>query len=58
LPEGLPILIDKSLRRYPTVFPAAGDDHSGVPITVDTLLDLTRGKEVDVCEPLTEGPEA
>jgi prolyl-tRNA editing enzyme YbaK/EbsC (Cys-tRNA(Pro) deacylase) len=49
LPEDLPVLVDRSLRRFPVVYPAAGNDRSGVPITVDQLLDITGGREVDVC---------
>ena len=51
LPPGLRVLVDASLRRFATVYPAAGDDHSGVPITVDELLRLTGGEEADVCSP-------
>ena len=50
LPAGLRILVDGSMRRFPTVYAAAGNDHSAVPITVDQLLELTMGEEVHVCE--------
>ncbi|RMG87996.1 MAG: YbaK/EbsC family protein [Candidatus Dadabacteria bacterium] len=50
LPEELPVLVDRSLRRFSRVYPAAGNDHSAVPLTVDRLLDLTDGREVDVCD--------
>lgn len=49
LPEGLRVLIDCSMRRFPRVYAAAGNDHSAVPITVDELLAVTGGTEVDVC---------
>lgn len=49
LPEYLPILLDTSMRRFPRVYAAAGNDHSAVPITIDRLLEITRGTEVDVC---------
>jgi prolyl-tRNA editing enzyme YbaK/EbsC (Cys-tRNA(Pro) deacylase) len=52
LPPGLRIVADSSLRRFRTVFPAAGNDHSAVPVTVDRLLRLTGAREVDACEPL------
>lgn len=52
LPEGLRIVVDRSLRRFSTVYPAAGDDHSAVPLSVDRLLLLTGAHEVDACEPL------
>jgi prolyl-tRNA editing enzyme YbaK/EbsC (Cys-tRNA(Pro) deacylase) len=50
LPQGLPVLIDTSMRRFPIVYAAAGNDHSAVPVTVEQLLAVTGGKEVDVCE--------
>lgn len=50
LPRGLPVLVDRSLRRFERIYPAAGDDHSAVPITVDRLLELTGGAEADVCD--------
>lgn len=55
LPDGLRVVVDSSLRRFATVYPAAGNDYSAVPITVDRLLELTGGLEADVSEPLTSG---
>ena len=52
LPSGLRILIDSSMRRFDTVYAAAGNDHSAVPITVDRLIEVTGGEEVDVCTTL------
>ncbi len=49
LPEGLRVLLDSSMRRFPRVYAAAGNDHSATPVTVDQLLDITGGREVDVC---------
>ncbi len=49
LPRGLRVLIDSSLRRFPRVYAAAGNDHSAVPITVDQLLSVTGGEEVALC---------
>ncbi len=51
LPGDLPVYLDSSLRRFDWVFPAAGDDHSAVPITVNRLVEITRATEVDVCDP-------
>jgi prolyl-tRNA editing enzyme YbaK/EbsC (Cys-tRNA(Pro) deacylase) len=51
LPEGLRVMVDSSMRRFPTVYAAAGNDHSAVPITVDELLKITGGKEAEVCDP-------
>lgn len=50
LPQGLPVLIDSSLRRFPKVYAAAGNDHSAVPITFEQLVTVTGGTEADVCE--------
>ncbi|MCK8600834.1 YbaK/EbsC family protein [Desulfoferrobacter suflitae] len=50
LPPHLTVLIDRSMRRFPRVFAAAGNANSAVPITVDQLLDMTGGLEVEVCE--------
>jgi prolyl-tRNA editing enzyme YbaK/EbsC (Cys-tRNA(Pro) deacylase) len=50
LPETLRVLVDSSMRRFSVVYAAAGNEHSAVPITVDQLLQLTGGVEVDVCE--------
>ncbi|MBN1141679.1 MAG: YbaK/EbsC family protein [Deltaproteobacteria bacterium] len=52
LPEGLPVLLDSSLRRFPRTYAAAGNDHSAVPITFDQLLAVTGGREAEVCLPL------
>lgn len=52
LPPGLPVLLDGSLRRFATVYPAAGNDYSAVPLSVERLLQLTGAREVAVCEPL------
>lgn len=43
------IWIDASLRRFGKVYPAAGTDASGVPVTVDHLLAITGGVECQVC---------
>jgi prolyl-tRNA editing enzyme YbaK/EbsC (Cys-tRNA(Pro) deacylase) len=50
LPAGLPVLIDRSIHRFSTIYPAAGDDHSAVSVTIEQLLSLTGGTEVDVCD--------
>ena len=46
LPKERRVLIDSSMRRFPRVYAAAGNDHSAVPITVDQLLAVTAGEEV------------
>ncbi len=37
------LFIDKSLSQYPTIYPAAGTDSSGVPMTFDQLVAITGG---------------
>jgi prolyl-tRNA editing enzyme YbaK/EbsC (Cys-tRNA(Pro) deacylase) len=49
LPQGLRVVIDRSLRRFPRVYAAAGNDHSAVAITCEELLEITGGSEVEVC---------
>jgi prolyl-tRNA editing enzyme YbaK/EbsC (Cys-tRNA(Pro) deacylase) len=40
---GIPIFIDRSLSGYATIYPAAGTDSSGVPMTFDSLVAITGG---------------
>lgn len=54
LPKELRVLVDSSLRRFPRVYAAAGNDHSAVPVTTDQILELTGGEEADLCQ----GPES
>ncbi|MDZ7794138.1 MAG: YbaK/EbsC family protein [Spirochaetia bacterium] len=42
------IFLDSSLKKWPTVYPAAGTDASGVPVTFDQLLTISNAVEVDV----------
>jgi len=51
LPAHLPIFLDPSLRRFQVIYPAAGNDSSGVPIDFETLRKITGGCEAAVCEP-------
>lgn len=41
LPEGLPVYLDESLRRFDTVFPACGDANSAVRLTLPELETLS-----------------
>jgi len=50
LPAGLKVVVDRSMRRFPRVYAAAGNEHSAVPVTVEQLLEITGGVEVAVCE--------
>ncbi len=50
LPEGVRVYLDESLRRYETVYPAAGTRDSAVAVPVNMLADYTGGSWVDVCK--------
>ena len=43
--------LDESLKRFETVYPAAGDDHSAVRLTIPELEEVSGAKGwVDVCK--------
>ena len=42
------ILIDASLDEYDTVYPAAGTDATGVPLSPEYLQQITDGEKVEV----------
>jgi len=48
LPDGIPIYLDRSLRRFETIYPAAGETNNMFVTTPDELLALTRGVEADL----------
>ncbi len=48
--EAAELLIDIGLADYPTIYPAAGTDASGVPVTFDKLKQITGARVVDVME--------
>ena len=49
--EGIEVYLDESLKRFETVYPAAGDDHSAVRLTIRELEQVSRAKGwVDVCK--------
>jgi prolyl-tRNA editing enzyme YbaK/EbsC (Cys-tRNA(Pro) deacylase) len=52
LPAGLPVLLDRSLQRFPVTYPAAGDDHSAVAIDFARLAAVTGGRAAEVCDPI------
>ncbi len=52
--EGVEIFIDESLRLWPQVYPAAGNDASGVPTSYDQLLEICGGRSCDVCAAVPE----
>lgn len=47
----VPVYLDQSLRRFETVYPAAGDDHSAVRLTPAELETASRATGwIDVCK--------
>ena len=49
--EGVSVYLDESLRRHEIVYPAVGDDHSGVKLTIPELEKCSGFLEwVDVCK--------
>lgn len=46
--EGLEVLLDEALAAYDVIYPAAGNDASGVPVTFAQLRALTGARVVDV----------
>ena len=55
LPPEIPVILDSSLRRFPRVYAAAGNDNSAVPITFAELVEVTGGQEAEVCSHLGAG---
>ena len=41
------LFIDRSLSAYDTIYPAAGTDSSGVPMTFEVLVAITAGSVGD-----------
>jgi prolyl-tRNA editing enzyme YbaK/EbsC (Cys-tRNA(Pro) deacylase) len=46
--EGVEIILDRELGLYPTIYPAAGTDATGVPMTFVLLAEITGGRIVDL----------
>lgn len=46
--ESIDIFIDCGLAVYPVIYPAAGTDASGVPVTYQQLLKIVNASESDV----------
>jgi prolyl-tRNA editing enzyme YbaK/EbsC (Cys-tRNA(Pro) deacylase) len=53
---GVEILIDRHLERWPLVYPAAGTDGSGVPMTLAELQAITGARTADLTEPPAAAP--
>lgn len=54
LPAELPVLLDRSLQRFPRVYAAAGNGYSAVPVRWHELLELTGGAPAELCDPLAQ----
>ena len=51
LKDGVSVYLDESLRRFDTVFPAAGSDNSAVELSCDELFEHSGALEwVDLCK--------
>ena len=51
LPDGVPVYLDESLKRFETVFPAAGSSNSALELTPNELFTISGALEwVDVCK--------
>lgn len=48
--EGVVVYLDESLKRFTTVFPAAGSSNSAIELTMSELETLSGGTWVDVCK--------
>jgi prolyl-tRNA editing enzyme YbaK/EbsC (Cys-tRNA(Pro) deacylase) len=53
--EGVDVLVDSDLARWPTIYPAAGTDGSGVPMTFQQLQAITAARVADLSEPAPSG---
>ena len=52
LPHGVEVYLDISMRRFATVFPAAGSANSAIELTCEELERYSGGTWVDVCKPI------
>lgn len=54
--DDVEVLIDQGLSQYETIYPAAGNDASGVPVSFEQLQAITKARVVDVMR--DDGPLA
>lgn len=54
LPPAIPVYMDVSLRRYGTIYPAAGETNNMFVSTPDELLAIARAEERDLARAVTE----
>ena len=51
LREGIKVYLDESLKQFDTVYPAAGNDHSAVKLTIPELEEVAGAEGwIDVCK--------
>ena len=51
VPDNVDVYLDESLRQFETVYPAAGNDHSAIKLTLAELEQVANAKGwVDVCK--------
>ncbi len=56
--EGVPVYLDISLKRFETVFPAAGSSNSAIELTLSELEKYSRSRTwIDVCKAWQESGE-
>lgn len=52
LPEGVTVYLDESLKRFDTVYPAAGSSNSAVSLSCDELFSASRAESWEnLCKP-------
>ena len=52
--EGVDVYLDRSLTRFPTVFPACGSANSAIELTIPELERYSGGAWIDVCRDWAE----
>ncbi|MCI8374827.1 MAG: YbaK/EbsC family protein [Lachnospiraceae bacterium] len=51
IPDSVNVYLDESLKRFKTVFPAAGSSNSAIELSMGELMEYSHAKEwVDVCK--------
>ena len=48
--DGVTVYLDESLKRFTTVFPAAGSSNSAIELTMSELEFLSGGTRIDACK--------
>lgn len=46
--ENIPVYVDESLAKWQTIYPAAGTNSTGVPMTFNQLMSITNGTVCNV----------